>query len=210
MIANLRSRNTRAELLLLAGGTVALVLAGALLLAPRVRSTARLTREAAVTAEREQQLQRELDPYLPLLANAAQPGPARVFGAASAEEAIPGLLDRLAALGRDCALTVTAMSPETFAPQPLPAAPDGAVSAGTGEPCRFRVLTVDMEAEADFAGLGRYLEALSGLDIPLAVLALKVEPASRGGPERVVARFTLGTWVLEDPAGGEKRRDEAA
>jgi hypothetical protein len=210
MIVNLRSRNTRVEILLLAGGTVALVLAGALLLAPRVRTTARLTREAAVATVRAQQLERELAPYLPLLINATRPGPARVFGAASAEAAIPGLLDRLAALGHDCALTVTAMSPETSAPQTLPTAPDGAVITETGEPCRFRVLTVDVAAEADFAGLGRYLEALSGLDIPLAVLALQVEPAGRGGPERVVARFTLGTWVLEDPTGGEKRRDEAA
>ena len=210
MIMNLQWRNTRVELLLLAGGSVTLVLAGALLLAPRVRTTARLTREVAVATERTRQLQRELAPYLPLLANAVQPGPARVFGAASAEAAIPGLLDRLAALGRDCALTVTAMSPETSAPQPLPAPSDGATIAGAGEPHCFRVLTVDVEAEADFAGLGRYLEALSGLDIPLAVLALKIEPAGRGGLERVVARFTLGTWVLEDPAGGEKRRDEAA
>ncbi len=210
MIVNLRWRNTRVELLLLAGGSVTLLLAGALLLAPRVRTTARLTREVAVATERTQRLQRELAPYLPLLASAAQPGPARVFGAASAETAIPGLLDRLAALGRDCALTVTAMSPETSAPQPLPASSDGATMAGAEEPRCFRVLTVDVEAEADFAGLGRYLEALSGLDIPLAVLALKIEPAGRGGLERVVARFTLGTWVLEDPAGGEKRRDEAA
>jgi hypothetical protein len=105
---------------------------------------------------------------------------------------------------------VTAMSPETSLPQPLPAAPASAIGAGEGEPRNCRVLTVAVEAEADFAGLGRYLEALAGLDIPLTVLALKVEPAGRGGPERVVARFTLGTWVIEDPAGGEKRRDEAA
>jgi len=210
MIANLRSRNTRAELLLLAGGTAALVLAGALLLAPRVRNTARLAREATDATARAQQLQQELAPYLPLLADPARPGPERVFGAASAEAAIPALLDRLAALGRDCALTVTAMSPEASAPQPLPATGGGPVGAGEGEPRRFRVLTVAVEAEADFAGLGRYLEALDRLDVPLAVLSLKVAPADRGGPERVVARFTLGTWVIEDPAGGEKRRDEAA
>ncbi|MHB8079177.1 MAG: hypothetical protein ACYDIE_07980 [Candidatus Krumholzibacteriia bacterium] len=210
MIANLRSRNTRAELLLLAGGAAALGLAGALLLAPRVRTTARLDREAQAGTARVRQLEQELAPYLPLLADGDRPGPARVFGAASAEAAIPALLDRLAALGRDCALTVTAMSPEASAPQPLPAASGGPGPAAAGEPRRFRVLTVAVEAEADFAGLGRYLEALTGLDVPLAVLALKVEPAAHGGPERVVARFTLGTWVIEAPAGGEGRHDEAA
>lgn len=210
MIANLRTRNTRAELLLLAGGIAALVLGGALLLAPRARTAARLGREARVAAARAQQLQQELAPYLPLLADGGRPGPARVFGAASAEAAIPALLDRLAALGHDCALTVTAMSPQASAPQPLPAVAGSPVLAEPGEPRRVRVLTVDVEAEADFAGLGRYLEALSGLDIPLAVLALKVAPAARGGPERVVARFTLGTWVIEAPAGGEGRHDEAA
>ncbi len=210
MIANLRSRNTRAELLLLAGGTAALLLAGAVLLAPRVREATRLGREAAGAAQQARQLQQELAPYLPLLADAARPGPARVFGAVSAEAAIPGLLDRLAALGRGCALTVTAMSPGISPAQPLPTSADAPAIAGAGEPRTFRVLTVEVEAEADFAGLGRYLEALAGLDVPLAVLALRIEPAGRGGPERVVARFTLGTWVLEDPAGGKGGRDEAA
>lgn len=66
-----------------------------------------------------------------------------------------------------------------------------------------------IEAEADFADLGRYFEELASLDVPLAVTALRLEPAGRGGANAVAASFTLGTWVVARPAAGGAG-DEAA
>jgi hypothetical protein len=200
MIVNLRARNSRGELLALAVGAGVLLAAVLLILAPRVRAASRYAYAAADLSAQTRRLEAELAPYRRLLVAGAQPGPTRIFGGGTAEAAIPALLDRLSALGRDCALKVTAMTPQAGAPRTLPVAA-GAPDAGAGaEPHVVRVLTVAVEAEADFAGLGRYLEALSRLDVPLTVLALRVEPAAHGGADRVSARFTLGTWVLEGAA----------
>ena len=73
----------------------------------------------------------------------------------------------------------------------------------------YSILWVRIEAEADFADLGRYFEELAGLDVPLAVTALRLEPAGRGGANAVAASFTLGTWVVTRPAAGGAA-DEAA
>ncbi len=85
----------------------------------------------------------------------------------------------------------------------------GAAAGAAGSVPAYSILWVRIEAEADFADLGRYFEELAGLDVPLAVTALRLEPAGRGGANAVAASFTLGTWVVARPAAGGAA-DEAA
>jgi len=190
MIPRLRLRNRRAELVLLAAGGALLLLAGLLAVGPRAAAVARLARAASAAAAEAADLETRLAPYAQAFALQAARAPVRTLGGPTGDAAVPALLDRLAGLGAACAVKVTALSPTMSEPRALPLPATG----GERAPAACRVLTIDVEAVAGFDRLGRYFEALCTLDVPLTVLSLAVSPA---GGDRVAARFTLGTWVLD-------------
>jgi hypothetical protein len=209
MSPRLRVRNSSGERILLAAGAGALLLAAAAAILPQARAVTRLTRQAAADAAAIRAAQVELAPLAQALTAAGDNPPTHILGASSAQGAVPDLLDRLSTLGNDCSVAVLGMTPEISAPLVLPrepGAPGGDPAAGR----QYAVLTVRIEAEADFGELGRYFQELARLDVPLAVLSLHIAPAARGGSNRIAARFTLGSWVIVAAGAVQEGRDAAA
>lgn len=221
----MRIRNSPAQRLLLAGA-VALAVVAVTASVPRAQRGWRAARSAVADEAACRELAAALAPLEQAMRSDPAAAPRRVLDVGGRRGAVPELLDRLAALGAACDVKVLGMTPEVSSARQLAAAAGERGAPGDGDPVAagdaagvaagaagrvpaYSILWVRIEAEADFADLGRYFEELAGLDVPLAVTALRLEPAGRGGANAVAASFTLGTWVVARPAAGGAA-DEAA